>query len=167
MTYSDELFRELGRIAVAAGSIEFFAHEVLVLLISGEPEDSVGEALSANQPMSWQLDRIRKLAPLRLSPGLCKGISGWLGRVKDAAKLRNRLLHSAWTEPDDELRHIGGTMGHRRGSWVAREYTFEELARFSQQLLEVEEETLQVYEDVADELILDSIFDASDAGIDE
>jgi hypothetical protein len=107
----DEHILQLGRIAIALSNIEYLTTNMLLPLIG--QDGWAGRLVVGGEPLTWQLDRIKRLAPFRLEPALAAEIVGWTQQVREASTQRNRMLHLAWhADPEAGTLH---SLGYRRG----------------------------------------------------
>jgi hypothetical protein len=69
----------------------------------------VGPLVVGGQAIAWQLDKIRQLAPRRLDAEAATRALAWATEVKDAAEIRNRIMHNPWVQRQDQLVKLGFT----------------------------------------------------------
>lgn len=99
----------LGAITALGALIDAVSEGLLGRLVSSEDWQSV-MVLTAGQPISWRLDRIRRANAVS-SLGM-PGIETWAVRARAASEQRNALVHAAWIMRHEEF----GAVGHRSRS---------------------------------------------------
>jgi hypothetical protein len=94
---SEEKLRQIGRIAIGAGSLDLIISEILFALINPR-RIGVGTHLVAGDPTSIQLKRITDIAPYALEEDrqLAAELSEWAGRARKALEDRNRAVHAGY-----------------------------------------------------------------------
>ncbi len=85
----DDYYLELGKITVAFGTINIGTRLLLGLISGKEP--------AGNKPLRQVLETLGKVIPSAVADGTNReNIIRLVGRIDDARKERNRLIHSIW-----------------------------------------------------------------------
>jgi hypothetical protein len=141
----DEHALVIGRIALLFGDLELATFFFLSPLIDADAW--VGPYIVGGQTISWQLEKIRQLAPRRLDAETAARTLAWASAVRSASERRNRIMHNPWLQNEDRLRKLGFTRG---GLQDDHEATFDELVAFRVELADLLEEGFELIRRAAD-----------------
>jgi hypothetical protein len=130
---TDRELREIGRIAVSAGSIDLVANELLFVLINPQ-RIGVGEKLVSGERTNLQLKRIADLAPVALDRerDLTIELRQWARRADKALEDRNQAIHAGYYPRENG--RLGPLTWKRGGILGGRRFSVRELAALADRL---------------------------------
>ena len=148
MAVSDAHVYAVGQITMAHSNLDF----TLSLLLLGylHPDRRVGRLLLANQRYDEKVELLRRLHPLvDKSRRHADALEKLHPRLKEAGRLRNEIVHAAWTtdDPDNVTMHISQTNWQRNlneaSHFVMKNHTPESLMSIAEKINATHETLMQ------------------------
>jgi hypothetical protein len=153
---SDEELRQVGRIAIAAGSLDLYVSELLFALINPK-RIGIGAHLVAGDTTSLQLKRIADIAVYALlgdrneHRDLIADVEAWSKRAQKSLEERNRVIHGGYFRGDPS--GLGRLAYRRGGALHPQSHTIEQLADMADKIEGLIDEAEELWRRVA--LVLD------------
>ncbi len=145
---SDEELRQIGRIAIGAGSLDLIVSEILFALINPQ-RIGVGTHLVAGDPTSLQLKRIADIALYALEEDrqLVAELTEWTGRARRALEDRNRAVHAGYYRGEAGDSPLAWRRG---GALHGRRLTVRQLAALADTLEQLTDEANRLWSRISE-----------------
>ncbi len=94
----DEFFVQLGKLSVKFAKLELNIIE-LIVIITNSDDEIISRALVEKNSISQNIERLRKIVPLRFMGEELSTIEKLLNKIDEIRKIRNLFIHGDWGMP--------------------------------------------------------------------